>query len=150
MMENEIKDIPDKITSLFSSQTLGVLSTCGSKGPYANLISFAASDDLTCILFVTPRKTHKYANMQEDKRVALLVDNSQNTPEDFKDAMAVTATGSVEELIDGRRLDRMGTYLGKHPKLEGFLNAQDSALMMIRVKQYVLVEDFQMVRTLKI
>ena len=149
MTEINTNDVQQKIIALFSSQTLGVLSTCGKKGPYANLISFSAADDLTGILFATPRKTQKYANMQTDNRVAFLVENSRNSQEDLTNAMAVTATGRVDEVLDKKRMDWMDIYLGKHPNLEDFVKSRDTALMLIRVKRYVLVEKFQSVMRIR-
>jgi nitroimidazol reductase NimA-like FMN-containing flavoprotein (pyridoxamine 5'-phosphate oxidase superfamily) len=145
MKENDADAIKAKIQSLFLAQKLGVLCTGGNNGPYANLISFADQGDLRHILFVTPKKTRKYQNMQEDPRVAVLVENSRNTMEDFKVAVAVTATGRVKELTGEDRRSMARHYLGKHPNLMEFIDSPESALMDMAVETLVLVENFQTV-----
>jgi nitroimidazol reductase NimA-like FMN-containing flavoprotein (pyridoxamine 5'-phosphate oxidase superfamily) len=134
------KEALEKISSLFGLQKLGVLSTSGKNGPYANLIAFAAADDLKAILFATPEETVKFENMKTDSRVALLVENSKNHVDDFQKALAVTALGRVEVLRGEARSLMIGKYLNKHSNLKDFVNSEGCALMKVNVDAYILVE----------
>ena len=138
------------VHQLLRGQQLGVLSTTGENGPYASLVAFAVSDDDRRLFFVTPRTTRKFANITKDARVALLVNNSINRPEDFHQAAAVTAVGRAES-IDLQELDALrDRYLEKHPYLEEFAYSPSCEFLTIRVERYILVERFQNVTEYRI
>jgi heme iron utilization protein len=140
MLKADQNEAMEKISSLLGLQNLAVLSTSGENGPYANLIAFAAADDLTYILFATPEETVKFENMKTDSRVALLVENSKNHVDDFQNALAVTALGRAEVLNGEARSLMIGNYLNKHSNLKHFVNSDHCALMKVNVDAYILVE----------
>ena len=76
------------IKTVLDDQLLAVLSTHDGDQPYSNLVCFAATDDLRCLIFATPRATRKYANITADCRVAILVDNRSNEAADTDKATA--------------------------------------------------------------
>lgn len=131
------------IHQLMRDQKFGVLSTTGEKGPYASLVAFAVSEDSQRLFFVTPRATRKFANMATDARVALLVNNNINRPEDFREAAAVTAVGCASTIQPPELEAVRALYLAKHPYLKEFANSPDSEFLAIQVERYILVEQFQ-------
>ena len=143
MTENmELRNLLQK---LFSSQLLAVLGTQSQSGPYGNLVAFAVTDDLKTLLFATTRSTRKYDNLMGNPRVAMVMDNRSNDEEDFHEAVAVTATGSVKEL-DGVEKDKLQSiFLSKHPYLIDFVNAPTCALLKVEVETYYIVQQFQKV-----
>jgi nitroimidazol reductase NimA-like FMN-containing flavoprotein (pyridoxamine 5'-phosphate oxidase superfamily) len=144
------KSTRNSVHQLMRGQQLGVLSTAGSNGPYASLVAFAVSNDDRQIFFATPRPTRKFDNISADARVALLVNNSINRPEDFHLAAAVTAVGRAS-IIPSKELDTIRNhYLAKHPYLEEFAYSPSCAFVAIRVARYILVERFQNVTEYKI
>jgi nitroimidazol reductase NimA-like FMN-containing flavoprotein (pyridoxamine 5'-phosphate oxidase superfamily) len=138
-----------RMKDLFSVQKLAVLSTQSEGQPYASLVSFVATDDLKHLLFATSRATRKYANLAADARAALLIDSRSNRDSDLQRAIAVTATGTVDE-IQGKDRDRLvGLYLKKHSSLDEFVNSPSNALLRMKVESYVVVRRFQNVITLQ-
>ncbi len=138
------------ISKLLDSQSLGVLGTCGSGGPYCSLVGFSYREDLRHIFFVTTRPTRKYSNLRETGKASLIVDNRGNRPEDLHETEAVTATGTARELR-GQELDTAREiHLAKHPYLTEFVNSPTSALLAIDVESYFLVRRFQNVMVLRI
>ena len=137
------KEFRERLESLLKSQPLGVLSTQHEGRPYANLVAFAATEDLKTLLFATTRSTRKYANIESDSRVAMLIDSRSNKTDDFHSAAAVTATGKAEELGGHERENYVSIYLQKHPHLIDFVNAPSCALFRIEIDTYVLVNRFQ-------
>jgi heme iron utilization protein len=138
------------IHALLRQQQLGVLSTVGDDAPYASLVAFAASDDDSRLFFVTPRATRKFANLTANSRVALLVNNSINHPEDFHQAAAVTAIGNAQP-VAALELDAIrNQYLAKHPYLESFANSPSCEFVDIQVERYIMVERFQNVTEYRI
>jgi nitroimidazol reductase NimA-like FMN-containing flavoprotein (pyridoxamine 5'-phosphate oxidase superfamily) len=147
---SEEAELEDLIRELFESQKLAVLGTQNQGQPYANLVAFAPSDDLKSLYFVTARATRKYANIEADARVTVLIDNRSNQDSDFSQAAAVTATGSAQEVVDAKRDEVLAVYLAKHPMLEDFVQSPSCALLQIRVETYYLVRRFQNVMELHV
>lgn len=147
---NKRPNLTHRLAIFLSRQQLGVLSTCGGQQPYASLVAFAATDDLSHIVFVTPRPTRKYANLTANGRVALLVDNRSNRMSDFRRAMAATAVGSVREVRKARNSRLIRVYLEKHPHLEDFVWSSTSAVLDLCVESYCVVERFQEVTRLQL
>jgi nitroimidazol reductase NimA-like FMN-containing flavoprotein (pyridoxamine 5'-phosphate oxidase superfamily) len=74
----EASDLKSRLEALLRTQQLGVLSTQYKGQPYASLVAFAATEDAKYLLFATTRSTRKYANMESDSRVAMLIDSRSN------------------------------------------------------------------------
>ena len=54
------------LKEVLNMQYFAVLNTLGEGLPYSNLVSFAVTDDLRSLVFVTNRNTRKYKNIQEN------------------------------------------------------------------------------------
>jgi len=144
------KSVKQAVRLLLRQQQLGVLSTSVEDAPYASLVAFAVSDDDRYLYFATPRATRKFANLTANARVALLVNNSVNHPEDFHLAKAVTAVGTAHPVPEMRLGAVRKRYLDKHPYLESFAHAPSCEFLEIRVDRYILVERFQNVSEYRI
>lgn len=136
------------LSALCQSQLFCVLATQEDGQPYSNLVAFVSTDDLREILFATMRGTRKHRNMAADPRVALLIDSRSNRGSDIRSAAAVTALGTVEEVVRKERRRLLELYRAKHPNLSHFVSLPDCALMRVRVDRYYLVSDFQNVTEL--
>ena len=147
---SEESELEHLIRELFESQKLAVLGTQNQGQPYANLIAFAASEDLKSLYFATTRATRKYANIEADARVTVLIDNRSNQDSDFSQAAAVTATGTAQEVVASKRGEVLAIYLAKHPMLKDFVQSPSCALLQIKVATYYLVRRFQNVMELHV
>jgi nitroimidazol reductase NimA-like FMN-containing flavoprotein (pyridoxamine 5'-phosphate oxidase superfamily) len=135
---------------LLRSQALGVLATHDGQAQYCSLVAFAATENLSDLLFATTRATRKYANLSAYPRVSMLIDSRSNQEADFHEAIAVTAVGVAREVEDACRQDLLELYLAKHPHLEDFVTAPTCALLRLQVDGYVAVRKFQQVMELRI
>ena len=142
-MVKDLNSLKDDLKVIFSLQRLAVLATQNGGQPYTSLVAFNASEDLKKLFFATTRTTRKYANLTADARVAMLIDNRSNKAADFRQAMAVTATGKVEEIKGQKREEIVRLYLAKHPHLEEFVTSPNCALLMISVERYYMASSFQ-------
>jgi heme iron utilization protein len=149
MLDDEVQ-LKKLLKDLFRVQLFASLATIQSGRPYNNLIAYAVTDDLRSILFVTKRDSRKYANLVSNSNVSVLIDSRSNQDSDFRNAMAVTASGAAEEVRDSRKETMLQLFLIKHRSLEKFANSPQSALFIIRVKKYFIVRNFQEVVELKI
>jgi len=136
------------LRELLGGQKLAVLSTHHSGQPYASLVAFAFSDDLGSLYFVTPRTTRKFSNLQQDRRMALLITSSSNKETDFHEAMAVTVVGSAGEIQGPDKEAALDRYIARHPYLEDFARSPTSAFVRVCVHTYILVKNFQHVMEL--
>lgn len=135
--------VVETIRSLLESQRLGVLSTHRTGQPYASLVAFGFTDDLSLLFFATPRSTRKFDNIAADDRVAMLIDSRSNAETDFHEARAVTVMGRAHEAAGADAASYKSLYLTRHPCLTNFLNAPTCAFMVMTVQRFVLVEQFQ-------
>jgi nitroimidazol reductase NimA-like FMN-containing flavoprotein (pyridoxamine 5'-phosphate oxidase superfamily) len=148
MTAQSAEEIRRTLEELFRSQRLAVLATQGQGQPHGSLVAVAATDALRTIIFATTRATRKFANLEADDRVALVVDNRSNRSEDFHAAVAVTVYGRAAEATGGERERLAAVYLAQHPYLAGFVAAPTCALVRVDVSRYSLVSRFQEVSEL--
>jgi uncharacterized protein YhbP (UPF0306 family) len=142
-------DARRELHELLAGQRLAVLSTCGAGQPHASLVGFAVDAELRRLFFATDRNTRKFANLQDCPRAALLIDRRTHRPEDFQAAAAVTATGTVQELVGDERRDATAIFLARHPQLADFLAGPDCALLAMDVVTYLVVTRFQEVNEIR-
>jgi len=140
-----------RVTTLLHGQLYGVLSTQGEGGiPHASIIAFATADDLSAIIFATPRNTRKYSYMQARNRVAFFIDDRRARSEELMDVTGLEAQGTVRELHGQERDDYRAIYLARHPGLAPFADTPGSALMCLDVESYDMVDHVQHVLVLKL
>ena len=144
------EQLQQRLSQLFTSQKLAVLSTQHQGQPYASLIAFAASDDLKELYFTTPRATRKFAYLQANPRVALLIDSRSNQDEDIHRAIAATVLGTAAEVPPEEREQVLNRYLAKHPHLEEFAQSPSTAVVRVTVETYYVVSRFQEVMELHV
>jgi hypothetical protein len=137
------------VQGLFESQRSAALATQERGQPYLSLMAFAVTPDLRTMILATDRSTRKYVNLMVEPRVALLVDNRSNTPEDTRDAVAVTVLGEAGEVTPEAREKFLALFVGRHPHLQTFATSPNCALIAVQVATYVVVQRFAEVRELK-
>jgi general stress protein 26 len=144
----ESSQLQSLLRELFASQKFAALATQDGGKSHNCLVAFATTDDLGNLLFMTSRNTSKYRNILAESRVAILVDSRTNQDSDFRNAVAVTATGKAKE-AKGKEKDRLlGIYLAKQPQLADFANAPENALVKVDIENYE-VATFHNVRIFK-
>ena len=131
------------LEGLFGSQRLAVLGSNQSGSPYLNLVAFAATKDLKHLFFCTTKPTRKYTNLKADGRASMLIDSRSNDERDFHEAVAVSAVGTVRELLPEEQNVFHGAYLAKHPYLEDFVKSPTCAHLVFDVATYYIVRTFQ-------
>ena len=110
------------------------------------LVSFVSSDDLKTIIFATLKESRKYENIQENKKVSILIGSQKNIIEDYKDAKALSFYGIVKKISNKQSSEYKKLYLRKHPHFAEFLSDPQCELMAIKVKKITLSMRFQEVR----
>ena len=125
------------LKEVLNMQYFAVLNTLGEGLPYSNLVSFAVTDDLRSLVFVTNRNTRKYKNIQENGKISFLIDNRTNQPSDVSQAIAITAIGTACEEMENKS-SLQAIFLARHPQLKQFVDAPDNAIMLVNVSEYII------------
>lgn len=68
----------------------------------------------------------------------MLIDSRTNQLSDFQNAVAVTAIGIAEEMLENDRHVISPVFLRKHPHLVDFVNGPDNALISLKIGKYVI------------
>jgi nitroimidazol reductase NimA-like FMN-containing flavoprotein (pyridoxamine 5'-phosphate oxidase superfamily) len=137
------------VEDLCGTQRFAVLATQEDRQPYVSLMAFAVTPDLKTIILATDRRTRKYSNLMAEPRVALLIDNRNNTPADTREAVALTVLGRAHEAAPAERQELLRLFLEKHPHLEDFATSATCALIAVQVSTYLVVQSFAEVQELK-
>lgn len=134
----------ERLRRLLTTQRFAVLATHQAGGhPYTSLLAFVPDEALGSLTFCTLRTTRKFANLQAEPRVSLLVDDRDNAETDLQDAAAVTVLGRAEELTDAGRARAAERFVARHPAMDDFVRSPGCALMRVEVRAYYLVTRFQ-------
>jgi len=136
------------VKKLCATQRSAALATQEEGQPYLSLMAFAVTPDLKTIIVATDRNTRKFANLMVEPRVALLIDNRNNTPADTEEAVAVTVLGEAREALPAEHEKFLRLFLDRHPHLEEFATQPASALIAVQVGTYIVVQRFGEVQKL--
>jgi hypothetical protein len=123
---------------LLSSQKFAVLSTQNERQPYSNLIAFAECEGCKEVIFFSPKKTRKYANLLLNQRVALLIDDRTNQSQDFHYATALTLVGLAEEIDPINQRYLIDIFIAKHPTLAELISNSENALFKVNISDYII------------
>jgi nitroimidazol reductase NimA-like FMN-containing flavoprotein (pyridoxamine 5'-phosphate oxidase superfamily) len=143
-MYNTEKPLEETIRKFCEGESFAVLATQGNGQPYTSLIGFATSEYLTHLVFATPKQTRKYALLEKNNLVALLVDNRSSQSDSLDYLSALTITGKAEILSNPAEKNKWSALLAeKHPYLQDFLPSPDTAIVVVEVSKYIYVRRFQ-------
>lgn len=146
-MENT-KNIKEKITNLYANQRFGVFATVWKNQSHQTLVCFQVTEDLSTIIFGTPKNSRKFVNSRVHEKISFFVDSANNDPKDLSQAMTLSAVGRafIGDLLPKDKYDNyIQIYLKKHPYQESFINSPSTDLVIIEVDHYQFVENFQTV-----
>lgn len=139
---NERTDIDERVRGLLATEIFAALATHGDGQSYGSLVAFAASPDLRRLAFATLRASRKFANLEAEPRVALLIDNRTNRANDLHEAIATTATGPAVAVEGAERAALQARLVERHPALAAFVTSPDCAIVRVDVEEYHTVTRF--------
>ena len=139
-------DVKERLRILNKKQKHAVLATDDGGQPYTSLVAFALTPDIEGVLFVTPKKTCKYQNIMKNRKVSMMIDSRSNSGEGYMRSEAVTILGSATPLRKGKKWNELSDVLiKKHPRLEEFVRAASTALVLVSFAKVIHAGQFQSV-----
>jgi nitroimidazol reductase NimA-like FMN-containing flavoprotein (pyridoxamine 5'-phosphate oxidase superfamily) len=136
---SNLTTIKKYIEDIFKISRFAVLATEGDGQPHASLIAFTPMDGYRKLIFATYRNTRKYHNLAHNGKVAVLVDSIDSSRSGLQESFVLTAFGHVEDIDSEDKNNVLKTHLERHPELLSFLQAEDCALVRIKVDTYQVV-----------
>lgn len=140
------ESLPFRIRRLVNSQPFAVLCTHGDQQPYGSVVAFSMTEDLAAAVFATPITTRKFQLLSQSDRVALLIDNRCQHPDNMMHVEAVTATGQAKRVKEENHAYWTQLLTTRHEYLSGFVQSPTVALFCIEIARYFHVVRFQEVR----
>jgi hypothetical protein len=133
-----------KIKALVKTQSHLVLATAGAQGgPHASLMAFAAAQDASEFWLATSTDTRKYANLQDDPRASLLLDDRSSAAVDdlgeSRPGQALTVTAECEPFASAEAEETARRALvAWHPGIEDFLALPGVVLLRLVARRFQL------------
>jgi nitroimidazol reductase NimA-like FMN-containing flavoprotein (pyridoxamine 5'-phosphate oxidase superfamily) len=139
-------DIEDTIRRVLERNRLAVLATQRDGQPHASLIAFTPLEGLRFLAFATYRDTRKYASIQLERRVAILVEDRERDARHPGRRIVLTAVGEAIKTPEEERQAYMATHLARHPDLQKFLSSPECEFLRVAVHAYQVVSGVDDVR----
>lgn len=138
-------EVRSRIDRILNTQSIAVLGTSHNDEPYSCLVAFVATEDLKELIFATMRNRLKYQNIMSNPKVTMMVDDRDKKASDFNETTSITIVGTAEDISGSSRESYAALLLKRHPSLTDFVNAQDCAVIRVRVTKIYVVNEFESV-----
>jgi hypothetical protein len=122
---------------------LAVLATACDGQPHTSLIAITPVNGMRQLIFVTSRNTLKFHNLQNNGKVAVLIQGEDLNRSGHRKSSALTAFGMAHEILISDHEEVVQTHLERHPDLRNFMQKRDFALILIKVDKYQVVRDIE-------
>ncbi len=145
-MAEDPSDIEDTIRRVLERNRLAVLATQRDGQPHASLMAFTPLEGLRFLAFATYRGTLKYESIQQDGRVAVLVEDRERDARHSGKRLVLTALGKAIETPEQERQADVATHLARHPDLQKLLSSPECEFIRVAVHAYQVVSGVDDVR----
>lgn len=136
--------VAERLKVMNATQRHAVLATVSDGQPYASLVAFAMTPDMTKVIFSTPRNSAKYRNILNNRKVALLINTRLNTDAAYMKSEAVTVMGTASPVRRGSRREALASIVTrKHPALRRFVREKSTAIVVVEAEKCIHVGLFQ-------
>ena len=139
MSSNQSINTEKEIQCALDTIQFATLATQSDGQPHASLMAFAPMKGLRHLIVATYRNTLKYRNLISDGRVAMLIDNREESGSKDHRTLVLTAHGIASEVpsCDYKAVEQ--AYLARHSNLGTFLASPECVLLRIAVSAYEVV-----------
>jgi len=134
------KPIREYVEEALQSNRLAVLATVGDGQPHASLIAITPFESFRQLIFATYRNTRKFRNLQQNSKVAVLVEGANEEKSGIQNGYVITAYGNAREISLAANDTALQAHLLKYPELLNFTNESDCALIIVNVENYQVVQ----------
>ncbi len=134
------KDVSDRMKALLKVKESCVLATSSNDKPHCSLMVYAVDAGCREVYMVTRREGTKYANLQQNPNVSLLMD-TRDRGETGPEATALTVNGRFREIeAPQERAAVVQQLLERHAHLAEFMKDVRVAVFAVRLDSFLLLE----------
>lgn len=133
------RPVKEFVEDVLHASLHAVLATEGQGQPYASLIAVTPAEGFLQIIFATYRDTRKYANLNNNPKVAILFEDRGGDGFNQENINVLTAFGRAEEVNKAVSDAPLQAHLLRHPELESFLLSEECAIFRVSVESYQAV-----------
>ena len=127
------------IGDIIKTIDLAVLATEGDGQPHASLIKISPFKGSNHLVFATYRNTLKYRNIQNNNKVAVLIESCVINNKGLKKNVVLTIIGYTEEVSFAENEAAYQAHLKQNPELELFMLSPDCTLLKVIAQSYQVV-----------
>ena len=131
--------LKEYIGGILKASGFAVLATEGNGQPHASLIAITPLEDCRQIVFATYRNTLKYRNIENNIKVAVLIESERVNKENLRERIVLTIIGYIKEISTTENEAAYQAHLNRHPHMESFMLSPDCALIMVIAQSYQIV-----------
>jgi general stress protein 26 len=143
---NKQSTIKEYIEGILKTSGFAVLATEGNGQPHASLIAITPLGSCKQLVFATYRNTLKYRNIENNSKVAVLIESEGVNKEDLGKRIVLTIIGYIEEISIAENEAAYQAHLKRHPEMESFMLSSDCALIMVIAQSYQIVNGIDNIR----
>jgi uncharacterized pyridoxamine 5'-phosphate oxidase family protein len=146
MYMNKHKIIKEYINGALQTCRFAVLATEGNGQPHASLIAITPFGSFPKVIFATYRNTLKYRNLNDNSKVAMLIEGENVNTKGLNERVVLTIIGKTEEVGIEENEAAYKAHLKRHPEMESFMISSDCALMFVIAESYQVVNGIDNIR----
>jgi hypothetical protein len=136
-IESPLPAVLADVRRLLRTQHFAVLATSGATAPLASIIAFAPVDDGAGLVFLTPRDSAKYRNIEKNPNVSLVIDERPGSGGGIEGACGITVTGTIRAGARGETGRASEAFFGRHRRFRRYMKEKDVVLLRIDVNTYL-------------
>jgi uncharacterized pyridoxamine 5'-phosphate oxidase family protein len=136
---NKKSELNEFIGDIIKTIDLAVLATEGDGQPHASLIKISPFKGSNHLVFATYRNTLKYRNIQNNNKVAVLIESCVINNKGLKKNVVLTIIGYTEEVSFAENEAAYQAHLKQNPELELFMLSPDCTLLKVIAQSYQVV-----------
>ncbi|GFK95563.1 hypothetical protein NNJEOMEG_03430 [Fundidesulfovibrio magnetotacticus] len=120
-------ELHEEMAAMILGNGLCAMATCGGGAPRASLMSYAVEPDCSSIYLATGSGTRKWANLRENPRVSLLIDERCQAPDGDRSRVRALTLDCLHIPLEVPAAKRaaLERIAARHPHLRDFLSGAD-------------------------
>jgi nitroimidazol reductase NimA-like FMN-containing flavoprotein (pyridoxamine 5'-phosphate oxidase superfamily) len=138
--------IKEYIEGILKTSGFAVLATEGNGQPHASLVAITPLGSCRQLVFATYRNTLKYRNIDNNSKVAVLIESKGLNKKDLGERIVLTIIGYIKEISIAENEAACQAHLKRHPEMESFMLSSDCALIMVIAQSFQIVNGIDDIR----
>jgi len=138
--------IREYIGYIINTGRFAVLATEFDGQPHTSKIAITPFGSFRQMIFATYRNTRKFRNLENNNKVAVLIEGEYVNMNGLKESVVLTIIGHAAEISMAENEAASHAHLKRHPEMESFILSSDCALIKVIAQSYQFVSGIDDIR----